>query len=399
VYLADLVRGERRNKALVAAVEKTLAGWRRPDGGDYQVGDVFAQPELAATLEAIAKGGADAFYRGPLARTLAREVSAMGGLWTPADLAGYRALEREPIDFTYRGHRIITMPPPSAGGVTLRQILAASEILGLHEMPWESADRVHLYVEALRRVYADRNLLIADPAFVKLPMKSLLAVEYLRQRMGDVRRDRVTPSSAVGAGLVLEESTETTHYSVVDRSGTAVANTYTLNGGFGAKVVVPGTGVILNNEMDDFTAKVGAANMFGLVQGPQNAIEPGKRMMSSMTPTIVEKAGALRALCGSPGGPTISTTVAQILLQVIDYGRPLDQAIAGARVHHQWLPDRLTHEEWLAPAIRTALAARGHQLASRARIGHANCIEVDPASGALRAVADIGRDGGAAAAF
>jgi gamma-glutamyltranspeptidase/glutathione hydrolase len=203
VYLADLVRGERRNKALVAAVEKTLAGWRRPDGGDYQVGDVFAQPELAATLEAIASGGADAFYRGSLAGTLASEVSAMGGLWTAADLAGYQALEREPILFEYRGHRVITMPPPSAGGVTLRQIFAASEILGLHEMPWGSADRVHLYVEALRRVYADRSQLIADPAFVKLPMKSLLEVEYLRRRMGDIRRDRVTPSSAVGVGLVL----------------------------------------------------------------------------------------------------------------------------------------------------------------------------------------------------
>jgi gamma-glutamyltranspeptidase/glutathione hydrolase len=186
---------------------------------------------------------------------------------------------------------------------------------------------------------------------------------------------------------------------VVDRSGTAVANTYTLNSGFGAKVVVPGTGVILNNEMDDFTAKVGAPNMFGLVQGPQNAIEPGKRMVSSMTPTIVEKAGALRALCGSPGGPAITTTVAQILLQVIDHDRPLDQAIAGARVHHQWLPDKISHEDSLDPALRRALAERGHTLASRGRIGHANCIEVDPASGALHAVADTGRDGGAAAAY
>jgi gamma-glutamyltranspeptidase/glutathione hydrolase len=291
------------------------------------------------------------------------------------------------------------MPPPSAGGVTLRQVFAASEALALHDMPWESADRVHLYIESLRRVYADRNELIGDPGFVDVPLKTLLDARYMAERVAKVDRQRATPSSEVRAGVELREKMQTTHYSVVDEKGMAVATTYTLNGGFGAQLLVPGTGVILNNEMDDFTAKVGAPNMFGLVQGPQNAIAPGKRMVSSMTPTIVTRDGKLRAVCGSPGGPTISTTVAQILLQVIDHDVPIDQAIAAMRIHHQWLPDIVFHEDGLDPALARALTARGHTLKSRGRIGHANCIEADAKTGELRAVADTGRDGGDAEAF
>ena len=398
-YIAELEKAEKKNQPLIAALRETLAIFRKPDGSPLRAGDTWTEPALAATLETIAAGGGDAFYKGPLAKKMAASVAAMGGLWTAADLARYKPIEREPIVFEHRGHRIITMPPPSAGGITLRQIMAASEILGLDKLDWDSVDRIHLYVEALRRVYADRNQLVADPAFVKVPMKTLLDVGYLKKRMSDIQKDRATPSKEVGAGVELVEKPETTHFSVVDGKGMAVANTYTLNGGFGARVAVPGTGVILNNEMDDFTAKVGSPNMFGLVQGPQNAIAPGKRMVSSMTPTVVTVGGKLRAVCGSPGGPTISTTVAQVLLQVIDHGRTLDQAIAATRIHHQWLPDAIMHEESLDKATAKALAARGHQLKSRGRIGHANCIEVDPASGALRAVADSGRDGGDADAF
>jgi gamma-glutamyltranspeptidase / glutathione hydrolase len=387
------------SKALIAALRETVAIFRKPDGSPLRAGDTWTEPALAGTLEAIAAGGADAFYKGPMAKKMAASVAAMGGLWTAADLAGYKPIERPPIVFDYHGHTIITMPPPSAGGVTLRQIFAASEILGIDKLDWDSVDRIHLYVEALRRVYADRNLLVADPAFVKVPMKTLLDVEYLKKRMADIHKERATSSKEIGAGIELEEKPQTTHYSVVDGKGMAVANTYTLNGGFGARVAIPGTGVIMNNEMDDFTAKVGSPNMFGLVQGPQNAIAPKKRMVSSMTPTVVTKGGKLRAICGSPGGPTISTTVAQVLLQVIDHGRTMDQAIAATRIHHQWLPDTIMHEESLDKATAKALAARGHQLKSRGRIGHANCIEVDPATGALRAVADSGRDGGDAAAF
>jgi gamma-glutamyltranspeptidase/glutathione hydrolase len=230
-------------------------------------------------------------------------------------------------------------------------------------------------------------------------MRELLDVSYMAQRLSDVNPRRATPSSAIGAGVERPESEQTTHFSVLDASGLAVANTYTLNGGFGAKVVIPGTGVILNNEMDDFTAKVGSPNMFGLVQGPQNAIQPGKRMLSSMTPTIISHAGKVRAVVGSPGGPTITTTVAQIVMQLIDHGRTLERAVAAPRVHHQWLPDQLFLEEAVAPEIVTQLEATGHEVQKRSRIGHANCIEVDPETSLIYGVADVARDGGKASAY
>ncbi len=383
--------------ALASAMDATVATFTK-GGKELVEGDVWKQPALANTLQAIADGGQDAFYKGPLAKQMASSVKAMGGLWTAKDLASYRPVIRKPIVFDYRGHQIITMPPPSAGGVVLRQVLAAADTLDVEKLDWDSADRVHLYVEALRRTYADRNQLMGDPDFIKIPMEKLLDVSYMAKRMANVDPKRATPSSKVGAGVPRKESEETTHFSIVDSKGFAVANTYTLNGGFGAKVQIPETGVTLNNEMDDFTAKVGAPNMFGLIQGPQNAIEPGKRMLSSMTPTIVLKDGSLRAILGSPGGPTISTTVAQILLQLIDHGRSLPDAVAAPRVHHQWLPDQIWHEERLDSALATELAARGHKLKSRGSIGHANCIEVLE-DGSFRAVADLGRDGGKASAF
>ncbi len=387
------------NPVLAAALRATVATFSKPDGSAYASGELWPQPELATTLELISKGGADAFYRGSFAEQLAKRVKEMGGIWTPEDLTGYRAVARQPITFVYRGHEVITMPPPSAGGVVLRQVLAAAEILELHRLEWDSVERIHLYVEALRRTYADRNQLVGDPEFVKVPLQQLLDVAYIKQRLVGIDPKRATPSSEVAAGVQMKESEQTTHFSVVDASGLAVANTYTLNGGFGAKLIVPGTGVILNNEMDDFTAKVGAPNMFGLVQGPQNAIEPGKRMLSSMSPTILAKDGKLRAVIGSPGGPTITTTVAQVVMQLIDHGRSLKQAVVASRVHHQWLPDQIWHEASLPAPTVAALSALGHKLQSRDRIGHANCIEVDPKSSAFIAVADVERDGGKASAY
>jgi len=397
-YLEEVEAAAKPNPALVAGLRETMALFSHPDGTPLKAGDRMTAPALATTLAAIARD-ANAFYRGPLAKKMAAEVTAMGGLWTAQDLASYRAIERKPIVFDYRGYQIITVPPPSAGGVTVRQIFAASETLKLYEKPWDSVDRIHLYVEALRRIYADRNNLIADPAFVDVPMKTLLDVSYMARRMSDVDLKTATPSSKVGAGVTMQEKPQTTHFSVVDAKGMAVSLTYTLNGSFGARLAIPGTGVLLNNQMDDFTSKVGAANAYGLVQGPQNSIAPGKRMVSSMSPTIVAKDGALRAVCGSPGGGTIPTTTAQILMQVLDYGRTIDQAVANTRIHHQWLPDAIIHEETLDPAIAQALAARGHKLISRRAIGHANCIEVDPTTGDLRAVADAGRRGGDADAY
>ena len=399
-YLQEVESSAKPNAALVAGLRESIALFTRADGTPLQTGDKMLAPALAATLTAIAKDGPSAFYKGALAKKMASEVTAMGGLWTAADLAGYHAIERKPIVFDYRGYQIITAPPPSAGGITIRQIFAASETLKLYDMPWDSVDRIHLYVEALRRIYADRNQLVGDPGFVDVPMTTLLDVGYMAKRMADVDRQHATPSSQVKAGLELQqEKPQTTHFSVVDAKGMAVSLTFTLNGGFGAHLAIPGTGVMLNNQMDDFTSKVGAANAYGLVQGPQNAIAPGKRMVSSMSPTIVAKDGKLRAVCGSPGGGTIPTTTAQILMQVIDYDRPIDQAVASARIHHQWLPDAIIHESNLDPAIAKGLAERGHKLISRRAMGHANCIEVDPKTGDLRAVADTGRDGGDADAF
>jgi gamma-glutamyltranspeptidase / glutathione hydrolase len=396
--LAEAATKENPRGALARGYAATLATFLKSDGSAYQTDELWKQPELADTLEAIANQGPGAFYRGPLARKMAESVKAMGGIWTEKDLAEYRAIEREPLTFEYRGHGIITMPPPSAGGVVLRHVLAASEVLGLHELPWMSIERIHLYVEALRRIYADRNFLIGDPAFVEIPMKKLLDVSYMSQRMADVDRSKATPSSQVGTGIQYKESSQTTHFSVVDKNRMAVSNTYTLNGGFGAKLLIPGTGVILNNEMDDFTAKVGAPNMFGLVQGPQNSIAPKKRMLSSMTPTIVTRDGKLRAVVGSPGGPTISTTVAQIIMQLIDHEVTLSEAVASPRIHHQWLPDRIWHEP-LDESVIAALEKLGHAHVERGSIGHANSIEIDPETGGLRAVADVIRDGGKAAAY
>ncbi len=394
---STLGRGAAKMRELGYAASARI--YSRKDGAPLQAGDRWVQPELAKTLGLIATEPT-AFYRGPLAATLAREVRRAGGLWTPADLARYEARWREPVVFDYRGHTIITMPLPSAGGVVLEQLLVASEVLGLERRAWRSADEIHLFAEAMRRTYADRNQLLGDPDFVKVP-PDLLETSYIRDRMRGIELERATPSAEIQAGVApaREESTQTTHYSVVDADGNAVANTYTLNTGFGAKFVVPGTGVLLNNEMDDFAVKPGAPNVFGLVQGEPNKIEPGKRMLSSMTPTVVVRGGRLRAVLGSPGGPTISTTVAQLVRGLVDYGQPLSVVVPALRVHHQWLPDQIWTEEQLSPALKAELERRGHVIRQRPHLGHANVIEVDAETGERRAVADTTRGEGKAAAY
>lgn len=396
-HAEDLSNGS--GKMLKLNFNDSAAIYRRPDGTEFVTGDVWKQPALAQTLQTIADAGPQAFYEGPLAETMAREVKAMGGLWTAEDLKNYRAVARPPIIFKYREHEVITMPPPSGGGVVLRQLLAASEILKIYEKPWRGVDEIHFYVEAARRTYADRNFLLGDPAFVQIPLEQLLDPNYMKGRLEDVDPQKATPSSRIAAGIGAKTSTQTTHFSVVDVMGNAVANTYTLNTGFGAKVVVPGTGVLLNNEMDDFSVKPGSPNTFGLIQGDQNRIEPGKRMLSSMSPTILVKDGELRAVVGTPGGSTISTTVTQIVRGLIDYGATIDAAVRAPRVHHQWMPDRIVAEPTLDPQVIEALKARGHTIAEWPSIGHANCIEVDPATHGYRAVADVARDGGAAVAY
>ena len=397
-HAADVVRGAKRMHDI--GQDASAKHFEKADGSSYKEGDTWTQPVLGETLQKIADGGPRVFYEGPMAETMAAEVAKAGGIWQAKDLAAYHAKERDPIVFPYRGHEIVTMPPPSAGGVVLRQLLAASEVMKLDEKPWRSVEEVHLYVEATRRTYADRNMLLGDPDFVKLPMKQLLDVSYVEKRMANIDPDKATPSSEVGAGLpVADESHETTHFSVVDKWGNAVSNTYTLNTGFGAKYVVPSTAVLLNNEMDDFAVKPGTANVFGLVQGEPNKIEPGKRMLSSMTPTIIAKDGKLRAVVGTPGGPTITTTVLQIVRALIDYELTIDQAVESVRVHHQWLPDAIATESRIDEALKKALEAKGHEVRVWGKMGHANCIEVDPQSQGFRAYADVSRDGGKAVAY
>jgi gamma-glutamyltranspeptidase/glutathione hydrolase len=382
-----------------AGFKDSVRVYSAENGAELHAGDVWKQPDLAATLELIAHQGPRAFYEGPLAERMAQGVKALGGIWTSDDLRKYRAVERKPIVFEYRGHQVLSMPPPSSGGIVLRQILAASELLDMQSYPWRSVQGFHLYAEAARRAYADRNELLGDPDFVHVPVEQLTSLDYIKKRMSDIDPHHATPSDRIHGGIGPDELPQTTHFSVVDDDGNAVANTYTLNGSFGAKAVIPGTGILLNNEMDDFAAKPGAPNMYGLVQSARNAIAPGKRMLSSMTPTILVKDGKLRAIVGSPGGPTITNTVAEIVRALIDYAQPLDIAVRAPRLHHQWLPDQIMIERDFEPEIASGLEALGHHVERIDAFGHANCIEVDPATHGYRAVADVQRKGGEADAY
>ncbi|MEB3220580.1 MAG: gamma-glutamyltransferase [Candidatus Sericytochromatia bacterium] len=358
-----------------------------------RAGDVLKQPDLARTLERIAREGPKGFYQGPVAAAIAREAARQGGPLSAKDLASYQPRWREPVAFSYRGRRILSMPPPSSGGVTLAQILHILEGYDLKAAGWHSVSHLHLLTEADRRAFADRNALLADPDFVKeLPVATLLSEAYAARRRATIRDDRATPEAGRAPGL--PEPDHTTHFSVVDAAGMAVSNTYTLNGNYGCGVVVPGTGVLLNNEMDDFTTRVGGANQFGLAQGALNAIAPGKRPLSSMTPTIVlGPDGKPSLVLGAPGGPTIITTVAQVLSNVVDFGLPLNWAIAAPRVHHQAQPDLLYHEpHGLDIVTRTELVRLGHQVQARSYIGDAQGIWRRP-DGAWEAFSDPRRGG------
>jgi gamma-glutamyltranspeptidase / glutathione hydrolase len=337
----------------------------------WQKGDVLPLPELARTLERIRDRGQAGFYEGETADLLVKEMQRGGGIITHQDLKAYEAKWRQPISGMYRGYKVISMPPPSSGGIALLQLLKMVEPYDLKGWGWQSPNTVHLMVEAERRVYADRAAYLGDPDFFKVPVSNLLDADYLKKRMASFSMDKATPSSQVAAGqLLVKESDQTTHYSIVDQWGNAASITTTLNGGYGSKVMVEGAGFLLNNEMDDFSAKPGVPNMFGLIGGEANAIAPGKRMLSSMTPSILEKDGKLFMVVGTPGGSTIITSVFQAILNVIDHGMSMQGAVAAPRFHHQWLPDRVEPEPTaLLPAVRQTLQQRGHQLKERGRYG------------------------------
>ncbi|WP_400194001.1 gamma-glutamyltransferase [Hymenobacter sp. B81] len=357
----------------------------------WRAGEKLRQPALAATLARIRDQGRTGFYQGETARLLLAEMQRGGGLITQADLDAYQPKWRMPVRGRYRQYEVIGMPPPSSGGVALQQLLTMLEPYDLAKLGWHSAPAVHLITEAERRVYADRATYLGDPDFGRVPVAGLLAADYLRQRMqGVTLASAATPSTQVAAdaGLPGYESDQTTHYSIVDAQGNAVSCTTTLNGAYGSKVVVAGAGFLLNNEMDDFSSKPGVPNMYGVVGGTANAIEPGKRMLSSMTPTIITENNQLRLVVGTPGGSTIITSVLQAVLNVLDYGLDAQQAVAAPRLHHQWLPDHLDVEAGaLTPAAEAELRRRGHVLKPRAAWGRIDLIERRP-DGRLHGGAD-----------
>ena len=335
---------------------EAAAVFRHADGSRLRPGDLLVQPALAETLAAIAANGPDAFYRGRIPAAVAAAAHAGGGIISVADFANYTVTEPAPIHCAYRGYEVVSAAPPSSGGTVLCEMLNVLEGYDLHAMGFHSADSVHVMAEAMRHAYLDRNTLLGDPAFVSNPVERLLSNEHaaeIRQQIGE----RATPSADLGSAAPAHEKAETTHFSVIDHAGNAVAVTYTINGLFGAGVMAPGTGFMLNDEMDDFSAKPGAANMFGLQQGAANAIAPGKRPLSSMTPTVVLKDGHVAMVLGSPGGSRIITTVLETALNVIDHGMTPQQAVDAPRLHLQYLPDTL-YAEPLALSPDTAALLR-----------------------------------------
>ena len=400
---ARFLKGVEEDLRLFATTEATFL----PDGRPPAVGEAFAQPELAATLRRIRDGGAEEFYAGVTADLIVQEMEHGGGLITHEDLARYEARWREPIVFVHRGHQVISMPPSSSGGATLAEMANILEGWDLGALAWHGPEMLHLYAEAWKRAYADRNHYLADPDFVDMPLERMITDEYAAERRRTIVADRATPAADVGPGLgVPERERNTTHLSVVDAEGNAVAVTTTVNSWFGSKVTVTGAGFVLNNEMDDFSASPGAPNQFGLVQGENNAIEPGKRMLSAMAPTIVlDTDGRLLLVLGSPGGSTIITNVFQNISNVVDYGMSLRRAVASPRLHHQHLPDRIEFEPGSLPAetIR-ALEAMGHSVTERfdpedlyPYIGDIHAVMVLP-DGTREGVADP-RRGGAAVGY
>jgi gamma-glutamyltranspeptidase/glutathione hydrolase len=342
-------------------------------------GDRLVQTDLANTLAAIAERGPDGFHRGPVAEKIAAAIQAAGGVMTAVDIASYQPVLRRPVRGAYRGHEIVSMPPPSSGGVHLIQILNTLERFDLAAAGAGGADSIHLLAEAMKPAYADRAAWLGDPDRVKVPVAGLTSKRYAAGLAAAIDPVRARPADAVKAGDPLPfESDQTTHFSVVDRDGNAVANTYTLNFSYGAGLVAEGTGVLLNNEMDDFAAKAGAVNAYGLVGGDANSVSPGARPLSSMTPTFVFRDGRLVLVTGSPGGSRIISTVLQVLVNTLDFGLNIAEAVAAPRVHHQWRPDALLVERGLSPDTLANLRERGHRVVVGSTSGSANSIAVGP---------------------
>ena len=369
----------------------------------FKVGERLVQKNLAATLRAISKGGTQVFYRGPIAEAVAAASRTHGGLLTSQDFAAYTVTESAPISCRYRRYTVLSAPPPSSGGVILCEMLQVLDGFPLKTLGYRSAESVHLMTETMRHAYRDRNTYLGDPDFVDNPIARLLSAHHTEEIRAQIQPHRATPSSVLGSAAEADEKATTTHYSVVDAHGNAVSVTYTINDDFGAKVIAGNTGFLLNDEMDDFAAKPGAANLFGLVQGNANTIAPGKRPLSSMTPTIILKDGKPVLVVGSPGGSRIITTVLEIIVNVIDDGMTLQEAVDAPRIHHQWLPDTLAAEpQALSPETVKSLTQMGYDVVPLEPWGTGNAAEVIalgfPRPGIFYGASDTRAPAGSAAA-
>jgi len=371
-------------------------------GKFYNEGDLFRQPDLAATFARLQSAGPNEFYDGQTAKMIVDDVKRHNGLITLADMRGYVAKERQPVRGNYRGHEVISMPPPSSGGAVLIEMLNILEGYDLSKFDAASSERYHLMTEAMRRAFADRAEFMGDSDFVKVPVAGLIEKSYAAKLRAGINTERASTSVEISAGQpVGHESEETTHFTVVDAEGNAVANTYTLNNSYGSAAVAKGTGIILNDEMDDFAAKPGTPNMYGLIQGERNAVAPHKRPLSAMTPTFVlRKDGSLWFTVGSPGGPTIINTALCVIINVVDYGMDIQQALDFPRIHHQWLPDELIFEPYgLSGDTQKALTALGHKLAQPRYLGDAEGIMIEEKTGMRLGATDPRRSDGLAVGY
>ncbi|MEE4408136.1 MULTISPECIES: gamma-glutamyltransferase [unclassified Serratia (in: enterobacteria)] len=365
----------------------------RPDGTALQPGDRLVQSDLANTLEAIAKDGPDAFYKGKVPQAVEAAAKQGGGILTAADFASYKVTETPPITCSYRGYKFVSAPPPSSGGVTLCEILNVVEGYDLKSMGFNSAAAIHTLTEAMRHAYMDRNTYLGDPEFIKNPIDRLVSKSYAEEIRKKIVADKATPSENVQPGMEPHEKPETTHYSIVDHDGNAVSTTYTVNGRFGAVVIAPGTGFFLNDEMDDFTVKVGEKNLYGLVQGTANSIAPGKRPLSSMSPTLVTKDNKIFMVLGSPGGSRIITITLQTALNVIDHGMAPQEAVDAPRIHHQWLPDEVYYEQrGVSADTLKLLGSMGYKMVEQTPWGAAELILVGLPGAAGVSPANSGND-------
>ncbi|HVD83896.1 MAG TPA: gamma-glutamyltransferase [Bradyrhizobium sp.] len=372
---ADTLSGWYRRLARWPASAKIFS---RADGTSLREGDTLVQTDLAATLSAIATQGRRGFYQGPVAEKLAAGIRDAGGMMTTEDLKSYQAVIRAPLRGSYRGYDILAMPQPSSGGVVLLETLNILEGFPMREMQQGSAPSLHVMIEAMKRGYADRARYLGDPAFVNAPVATLISKDYAARQRASIDPDRATPWTDTLSATPPREGGNTTHFSVVDSRGNAVSNTYTLNFSYGVGLVAEGTGVLLNNELDDFTAAPGASNAFGLVGFEANLPGPGKRPLSSMSPTIVLKDGKPVLVTGSPGGSRIISTVLQVIVNVIDYGMDVAAAVAAPRLHHKWLPDEVRIERGFADDTLAALRAKGHRVVEPMGQTSANSIAVTP---------------------